>query len=69
MKESKNLKDLKERVNYQKKYIDNYEEFAKKILNKTNESILYIHPLQISHSHTTYKFERIINLEVNLAEV
>ena len=35
MKESKNLKDLKERVNYQKKYIDNYEEFAKKILNKT----------------------------------
>ena len=35
MGESKNLNDLKQRVNYQKKYIDNYEKFAQKILNKT----------------------------------
>ena len=35
MGESKNLNDLKQRVNYQKKYIDNYEKFVQKILNKT----------------------------------
>ena len=42
MEESKNLNDLKQRVNYQKKYIDNYEKFAQKILNKTAYFIILI---------------------------